>query len=481
LIALLQPSVALVFERGEPPINVESAEIGAVLVATGLALAPVAAELARRIFPGRNVFFARWGFSHVALVGVLGLVLMLGAGWALGSRGALEAPSPLRDLELSAAILGACCAAVAVIASRLDPSGVRCLGLWPGRQVRAAAAGLACYLVLLPALLGIGLAWPWLLSRLGVGYEPQLVLEQMKVIAPGERPLAILLGVLVMPLFEETLFRGFLQPLLVQNLSDKLGVVATSVVFAALHGSGAFLPIFALSLVLGGTMLRTQRLFAAWTVHAVHNGLMFLVLYSMPPGPLSPESNPAYGAGDGPARAVSYAARVTMFPRKGLIRRVDGGAFVASNAVVTGDVTLGEDVGIWFGCVVRGDDAPLSVGRRTNVQDLTMIHADTGVPNVIGEEVTIGHRCVLHGAKIEDRCLIGMGAILLGGSVIGAESLIAAGAVVREGFVVPPRSLVAGVPGKILRALTDEEAKQIRRSADGYVKKIRLYLDGREA
>jgi carbonic anhydrase/acetyltransferase-like protein (isoleucine patch superfamily) len=105
-----------------------------------------------------------------------------------------------------------------------------------------------------------------------------------------------------------------------------------------------------------------------------------------------------------------------------------------------------------------------------------MIHADTGVPNVIGEEVTIGHRCVLHGARVEDRCLIGMGAILLGGSVIGAESLIAAGAVVKEGFVVPPRSLVAGVPGKIVRDLRDEEVDMIRASAEGYVRKIRLYL-----
>jgi carbonic anhydrase/acetyltransferase-like protein (isoleucine patch superfamily) len=169
---------------------------------------------------------------------------------------------------------------------------------------------------------------------------------------------------------------------------------------------------------------------------------------------------------------------MSFFPRQGLFRRVDGGAFVAANAVVTGDVTLGADVGIWFGCVVRGDDAPLTVGRRTNVQDLTMIHADTGVPNVIGEEITIGHRCVLHGARIEDRSLIGMGAVLLGGSVIGAESLVAAGAVVKENFVVPPRSLVAGVPAKILRTITDAEAEMIRRSADGYVKKIRLYLDG---
>ncbi|MCY2960585.1 MAG: gamma carbonic anhydrase family protein [Planctomycetota bacterium] len=167
---------------------------------------------------------------------------------------------------------------------------------------------------------------------------------------------------------------------------------------------------------------------------------------------------------------------MSRYPSKGLFRALEGGAYAATNAVLTGDLTLGVDVGIWFGCVLRGDDAPLTIGARTNVQDLTMIHADTGVPNVIGSEVTIGHRCVLHGARVEDRCLIGMGAILLGGSVIGAESLVAAGAVVREGFVVPPRSLVAGVPAKILRTLDDEAVARIRESADGYVQKIRLYL-----
>ncbi len=163
------------------------------------------------------------------------------------------------------------------------------------------------------------------------------------------------------------------------------------------------------------------------------------------------------------------------------MRAVPGGAFVAANAIVTGDVTFGRDAGVWFGCVVRGDDAPLSIGARTNIQDLTMIHADTGVPNVIGADVTVGHRCVLHGARIEDGCLIGMGSVLLGGSIIGAESLIAAGAVVKESFVVPPRSLVAGVPGKIVRALTDAEVEMIRRSADGYVRKIRLYLEAGDA
>jgi carbonic anhydrase/acetyltransferase-like protein (isoleucine patch superfamily) len=167
---------------------------------------------------------------------------------------------------------------------------------------------------------------------------------------------------------------------------------------------------------------------------------------------------------------------MTIFESRGLFRALPGGAFAATNAILTGDLRLGADANVWFGCVLRGDDAPITVGARTNVQDLTMIHADPDVPNVIGSEVTIGHRCVLHGARVEDRSLIGMGAILLAGSVIGSESLVAAGAVVKEGFVVPSRSLVAGVPAKILRSLSDEEVVQIRHSADGYVKKFRLYL-----
>ena len=169
---------------------------------------------------------------------------------------------------------------------------------------------------------------------------------------------------------------------------------------------------------------------------------------------------------------------MSFFPRLGLMRRVEGGAWVASNAVVTGDVTLGEDCSIWFGCVVRGDDAPLTVGARTNIQDLSMIHADTGVPNTIGSECTVGHRVVLHGTEVGDRCLIGMGAVLLGGSRIGADSLVAAGAVVKEGFVVPPRSLVVGVPARIVRPLSDEELRSIAESAVAYVEKVRLYLEG---
>jgi carbonic anhydrase/acetyltransferase-like protein (isoleucine patch superfamily) len=168
---------------------------------------------------------------------------------------------------------------------------------------------------------------------------------------------------------------------------------------------------------------------------------------------------------------------MTQFPKKGLFQRVPDGAFAAENATLTGDVTLGEDVGVWFGCVLRGDDAPLSVGRRSNIQDLTMIHADTGVANSIGEEVTVGHRCVLHGAVVEDRCLIGMGAVLLGGSKIGSESIIAAGAVVKEGAEIPPRSLVVGVPARVVREVTDAEVAMIRASAQGYVDKIAQYLE----
>jgi len=167
---------------------------------------------------------------------------------------------------------------------------------------------------------------------------------------------------------------------------------------------------------------------------------------------------------------------MASFPQRGLFEALPGGAFKARNAIVTGDVTLGEDAGIWFGCVVRGDDAPLVIGARSNVQDLTMIHADPGAPNVIGDEVTIGHRCVLHGVRIGTGALIGMGAVLLGGSVIGEEALVAAGAVVREGFQVPDGMLVAGVPAKVIRALAPEERKLFRKSAEGYVKKLRLYL-----
>lgn len=167
---------------------------------------------------------------------------------------------------------------------------------------------------------------------------------------------------------------------------------------------------------------------------------------------------------------------MTDFPKRGRMLPAPGGAWMADNAVITGSVDLGEDANIWFGCVIRGDDAPITIGARTNIQDLTMVHADHDVPNLIGAGVTVGHRCVLHGAKIGDGCLIGMGAILLAGSVIGEGSIIGAGALVKAGFVVPPRSLVVGMPARVIREVSEEQLESMRRSAEGYVHAAKSYL-----
>ena len=153
-----------------------------------------------------------------------------------------------------------------------------------------------------------------------------------------------------------------------------------------------------------------------------------------------------------------------------------GEALVASTAVLTGDVVLGRAASVWYGCVLRGDLARIAVGEMTNVQDGVVLHADTDVPNDIGAWVTIGHRAMVHGRRVGDGCLIGIGAVILGGAEIGEGCIVAAGAVVKENFVVPPRSLVAGVPAKVVRTLTDEEVARIAGSADGYVKKVRQYL-----
>lgn len=125
-------------------------------------------------------------------------------------------------------------------------------------------------------------------------------------------------------------------------------------------------------------------------------------------------------------------------------------AFVAPGATVAGDVTVGEHASIWFGCVVRSERAPLWIGAETNVQDLTVIHADPEYPVRIGARVTIGHRVVLHGCVVEDDALIGMGAVVLNGAMIGAGAVIAAGAVVAPGTSVPPMTLAMGVPAKAI-------------------------------
>ncbi len=152
-------------------------------------------------------------------------------------------------------------------------------------------------------------------------------------------------------------------------------------------------------------------------------------------------------------------------------------SWVAPNATVIGNVVMGEDSSIWFGCVVRGDVHKIRIGNRTNIQDLTMIHVthykksdmSDGHPTIIGDDVTIGHRVMLHGCTIEDACLIGMNATVLDGAVIGKESIVGAGALVTGGKKFPPRSLILGSPAKVVRELGEQEVAQLYASAKRYV------------
>lgn len=148
--------------------------------------------------------------------------------------------------------------------------------------------------------------------------------------------------------------------------------------------------------------------------------------------------------------------------------RVADSAFVAPNATLVGSVVLEEGASVWYGAVLRADNEPITIGPRSNVQDGCAFHVDKGKPVVLGEGVSVGHNAVVHGATVEDHCLIGMGAVVMNGAVVGSESLVAAGALVTEGMQVPPRSLVAGVPAKVRRELTDEEVARLHRNAGIY-------------
>ncbi|MEW2340066.1 MULTISPECIES: gamma carbonic anhydrase family protein [Streptomyces] len=148
--------------------------------------------------------------------------------------------------------------------------------------------------------------------------------------------------------------------------------------------------------------------------------------------------------------------------------RVGEGVFLAPTAAVLGDVTLGAGASVWYGAVLRADVEAIAVGALSNVQDNCTLHADPGFPVSIGERVSLGHNAVVHGATVEDDCLIGMGATVLNGAVIGTGSLVAAQALVPQGMRVPPGSLVAGVPAKVRRPLTDEEREVVTLNATMY-------------
>jgi carbonic anhydrase/acetyltransferase-like protein (isoleucine patch superfamily) len=151
-------------------------------------------------------------------------------------------------------------------------------------------------------------------------------------------------------------------------------------------------------------------------------------------------------------------------------------AFIAPTAVLRGDVTVGSRSSVWFNAVLRGDLAPVVVGSDTNVQDAAILHVETDGPVVLGDRVTVGHMAVVHGAHVEDDCLIAIGSLVLSGSRIGSGSIIGAGAVVREGWHVPPRSLVLGVPGRIVRQVTDAEYTRIQGNWAAYVQYAAHYM-----
>ncbi len=155
--------------------------------------------------------------------------------------------------------------------------------------------------------------------------------------------------------------------------------------------------------------------------------------------------------------------------------------FIAWNAEVAGEVTLGSDVSVWFSATVRGDMAPVRIGDGSNVQDGSTLHVDTNAPLVIGRGVTIGHNAILHGCTVEDGCLIGMGAIVLTGAVIGRESIVGAGALVTEGKVFPPRSIILGSPARSSRQLDDDMVEKIRENGAIYVTLAREAAGYREA
>jgi carbonic anhydrase/acetyltransferase-like protein (isoleucine patch superfamily) len=158
---------------------------------------------------------------------------------------------------------------------------------------------------------------------------------------------------------------------------------------------------------------------------------------------------------------------------------IDPTAYIAQGAVVLGDVQIGKDSSVWYNSVLRGDTDRITIGEATNIQDLSMIHADPGIPCVIGNRVTVGHRAILHGCIVEDDCLIGMGAIVLNGARIGRGSLIGAAALVLEGTVVPPESLVLGFPAKVVRQVDDTTRAHIEHAWIHYVEKARSHRAGK--
>jgi carbonic anhydrase/acetyltransferase-like protein (isoleucine patch superfamily) len=160
---------------------------------------------------------------------------------------------------------------------------------------------------------------------------------------------------------------------------------------------------------------------------------------------------------------------------KGKSPIIADGVFIAETAVIIGEVIIKKEASIWYNVVIRGDDNRITIGERTNIQDQTMIHIAEDHSVTIGNDVTVGHKAMIHGCVIEDRCLIGMGAIILDGAHIEENVIIGAGSLVTQGKRIPKNSLVLGSPAKVIRALTDEELTSLTHASDIYVKLSKEY------
>jgi carbonic anhydrase/acetyltransferase-like protein (isoleucine patch superfamily) len=170
---------------------------------------------------------------------------------------------------------------------------------------------------------------------------------------------------------------------------------------------------------------------------------------------------------------------MVLFALDGKVPKLpDNFCFVAGSAELIGNVELGEDVGIWFKAVLRGDNELIRIGQGSNVQDLCVLHTDPGFPLAVGQGCTIGHRAILHGCSIGDYSLIGMGATILNGARIGRHCLIGANALVTEGKEIPDNSLVVGAPGRIVRELDEQERERLHRSSERYVANARRFAAG---
>ncbi len=168
---------------------------------------------------------------------------------------------------------------------------------------------------------------------------------------------------------------------------------------------------------------------------------------------------------------------MSIYPFKGILPKLDASVFVAPSADLIGDVEIGSNSSLWFNVTVRGDVHYIRIGEGTNIQDGSVIHVTGGThPTTIGNMVTIGHNVTLHGCKIEDLCLIGMGAVILDGATVEKHAFVAAGCLVTPGKTVPSGTLYAGSPGKVMRELTPKEIEFFQTSADNYIKLKSVYL-----